>query len=228
MLRFLESASSVAPIETTASALKRVLSYYQVMPYFPDFLYSFGPRNSDERESAGFSSFRTETTLQNAKPALEMPALKRSGRRFQFCATFKGTSSVSFDNGHDSKTTQTWRIRSAVIYHQFDIQYGTQLWIIGDPLQSIHGIVREHIHEDKSHAARFNTPLKSFKTSLEMLLHYSQWATEDWRWRVQFSEEEIHKSASSNNSIVSSGKIITRNADPALCHHQPRPSRQVG
>ncbi|KAK4451108.1 hypothetical protein QBC34DRAFT_58067 [Podospora aff. communis PSN243] len=190
---FLESASSVAPIETTASALKRVLSYYQVMPYFPDFLYSFGPRNSDERESAGFSSFRTETTLQNVKPALDMPALKRSGRRFQFCATFKGISSVLFDNGHGSKT-ETWRIRSAVIYHQFDIQYGTQLWIIGDPLQSIHGIVREHIHEQKDHAARFNTPLQSFKTSLEMLLHYSQWATEDWRWRVQFSEEEIHKS----------------------------------
>ena len=86
-----------------------------------------------------------------------------------------------------------------MIYHQFDIEYGTQLWIIGDPLQGIHELVQEHLHEKKNHADKFASPLQSFKTSLQMLLHYSQRATEDWRWRVQSAEEELEKIVSATN-----------------------------
>ncbi|KAK0743530.1 hypothetical protein B0T18DRAFT_439395 [Schizothecium vesticola] len=157
-----------------------MLSYYQVMPCFPDFLYSFGPKNGEERESSRFSGFRTEKTLQSIKPALVIPALNRSGKRYQLCCTLKSTSRV-------------WRIRSAVVYHQFDVDCGTQLWIIGDPIQGIQELVREHIHEKKNHKDKFDTPLQSFKTSLQMLLHYLQWATEDWRWRVQSAEEELQE-----------------------------------
>lgn len=147
---FLVSASSIAPIEVTSSALKRMLSYYQVMPYFPDFLYSFGPTNSDERESSRFSGCRTEKTLQTIKPALVLPALNRSGKRYQLCCTLKSTARSSVASGSSPPAGKVWRIRSAVIYHQFDVDCGTQLWIIGDPLEGIQELIREHIHEKKN------------------------------------------------------------------------------
>jgi len=192
----------VAPVEITASALKRILNYYQVMPYFPDFLYTYGPRNGNERESTRFSGFRTEKTLDNVKPALDIPTLNRSGKRYQICCTLKSTSRPAPEAGSDaSKTPQTWRVRSAVIYHQFDIEYGTQFWIVGDPLQSLHELIQEHVHDKKSHGERFKTPLQSFKTSLEMLLHFFQWATDEWRWRVQFSEERVERIVSHGGAL---------------------------
>lgn len=165
------------------------------MPYFPDFLYSFGPKNGEERESSRFSGFRTEKTLQKIKPELVLPALNRSGKRYQLCCTLKSTSRV--DLGSGPSAVKIWRIRSAVVYHQFDIDCGTQLWIIGDPIQGIQDLVREHIHEQKNHKDKFGSALQSFNTTLQMLLYYSQWATEDWRWRVQSAEEELQKIVSS-------------------------------
>lgn len=88
-----------------------------------------------------------------------------------------------------------------MIYHQFDIENGKQLWIIGDPLHGIHELIQEHLHEKKNHADKFETPLQSFQTSLKMLLHCSQWATEDWRWRVQSAEEELQKTTQSYVTI---------------------------
>lgn len=161
------------------------------MPCFLDFLYTFGPKNGDERESTRFSGFRTEKEFRSVNPALEISALNRSGRRYQVCYTLKSVALKSVDER--SMISKTWRIRSAVIYHQFDIQNGTQLWIIGDPLQGIHDLVQEHVHEKKDHSARYGTCAQSFDSSLAMILHYAQWATEEWRWHVQSSEEIVDK-----------------------------------
>lgn len=188
--RFLPTASSVAPLEITLAALKRVLSYYQVMPCFLDFLYIFGSKNGDKRESTRFSSFRTEKTFQNIHTALEIAPLRRSGKRYQLCYTLKSVTLKSVDKG--SMINKTWRVRSAAIYHQFDVQFGTQLWIIGDPLEGIQDLVREHVHEHKNHSARYGTAAQSFSSSLNMVLHYAQWATEEWRWHVESSEEIVY------------------------------------
>ncbi|KAK5659158.1 hypothetical protein OQA88_1248 [Cercophora sp. LCS_1] len=188
---FLTTASSVAPLEITPAALKRILAYYQVMPCFLDFLYTFGPKNAEERESTRFSGFRTEKTFRNTMPSMDIPALRRSGKRYQLCYTLKSIALKSEDDS--SPINKTWRVRSAVFYHQFDIQYGTQLWIIGDPLQGIHDLVQEHIHEKKDQSARFGTPSQAFNTSLEMIVHYCRWASEEWRWHVQSSEEIVEK-----------------------------------
>ena len=51
----------------------------------------------------------------------------------------------------------TWRIRPAIVHHQFDVQKGTQLWLIGDPLNGVHDIIREHVHEERKHGHRYGT-----------------------------------------------------------------------
>ncbi|KAK0729526.1 hypothetical protein B0H67DRAFT_559020 [Lasiosphaeris hirsuta] len=204
---FLATASSVDPLEITPDALKRVLSYYQVMPCFPDFLYTFGAKNGDDREITRFSGFRTEKTFRNANAAMEIPALNRSGKTYQLCYTLKSVSLKPVTDGHlDPIINKAWRIRSAVIYHRFDIEYGTQLWIIGDPLEGIHEVVQEHIHEKKIHSARFGTTAQSFNTSLEMVLHYAQWATEEWRWHVQSSEDILEK-ITQHYAVVGPGPV---------------------
>ena len=104
---------------------------------------------------------------------------------------------------------KTWRIRSAVVYHQFDIQKGTQLWIIGDPLQGIHDLIQEHIHEDKNHSARYGTFAQCFKSSLDTHLLYAQWATEEWRWHVQSSEEIIDKIVKSYPAVPATISLKT-------------------
>ncbi|KAK1751005.1 hypothetical protein QBC47DRAFT_351783 [Echria macrotheca] len=188
---FLPTASSVDPLEITPAALKRLLAYFQVFPSVLDFLYTFGPKNGGERESTHFSGFRTEKTFRNIQPALEIPALGRSGKRYQLCCTLKSVALKSVDE--KAMINKTWRVRSAVIYHQFDIEKGTQLWILGDPLLGIHKLVQEHIHEQKNHSARFGTFEQAFNSSLQMMLHYAQWATEEWRWHIQSYEEIVDK-----------------------------------
>ncbi|KAK3392809.1 hypothetical protein B0H63DRAFT_2043 [Podospora didyma] len=190
---FLPSRSSVKPLELTQNALKRILSYHQVAPCLLDFLYCYGHADGTETESARFSGLRTEKTLRGSNPALNIPALNRSGRRYQMCYTLKGVDLKTADATGKAIIDKTWRTRPALIHHQFDIEKGTQLWIIGDPLQGIQNLITEHIHEKKSHAARYGTFAQSFKSSLDSHLLYAQWACEGWRWHVQSLEEIFDK-----------------------------------
>ncbi|CAJ2504351.1 Uu.00g117450.m01.CDS01 [Anthostomella pinea] len=185
---FLVAAGSTQPLELTPAALQRILSYFQVMPSILNFLYAYGGRNGDDRELR-FSGFRTEKTLADPNPGLVLDALNRSGKRYQMCYNLKTVAVKDIDKSN--LINMSWKIRQASVYHQFDVEKGTQSWIIGDPLETMNGLVREHIHEERSHAHRFGTIHQAFRTSIETHMVFTRWACEEWRWHIESSEEII-------------------------------------
>ncbi|KAI1339832.1 hypothetical protein F5Y15DRAFT_415751 [Xylariaceae sp. FL0016] len=187
---FLITAGSIEPLELTPKTLQQILSYLQVMPAILDFLYCFGGRDGEDRELR-FSGFRTEKTMARPNSGLVLNALNRSGKRFQMCYNLKTVAVKEVD--HNSLIDMTWKIRQAVIHHQFDIETGTQSWVIADPLGTMEELTREHIHGERNQADKFGTFIQSFQTSLETHLTFAGWAVEEWRWHIESSEGIIEK-----------------------------------
>ncbi|KAK1495486.1 hypothetical protein CTAM01_08615 [Colletotrichum tamarilloi] len=176
---FLCAESAIGPLEISAMMLFQLLSFYQVMLHFLDFLYVYASLHGDDKE-LHFSGFRTQKTLINPLPATILPELGRSGRQYQLCYNLK----TAVDKGSDG-----WKTRQAAIHHQFDIGQNTQLWIIGDPRSSIKKIIGELYPENHVYPTSFSTFQQSFKSSMDVHLALASWATSEWRWNIRFLEE---------------------------------------
>jgi len=201
MNSYLISSSSARPLEISPESLKRILTYFQVMPGFLDFLYVYGNPSGMDPELK-FSSFRTDAITAEPRRGLVIDALNRSGRRFQVCYTLKSAEElvdeeVEIDKGNEKETTdKAWKIRHGIFHHQFDVGKGTQLWILGDQKLKLWDLSTSEIGKFNNHGKylrSFSTFSQSFKTSLEMHLLYSQWASVGWRWYICTSEERAHR-----------------------------------
>ncbi|KZL63053.1 fungal specific transcription factor domain-containing protein [Colletotrichum incanum] len=163
--------------------LLRLMTFYQVMPQFLDFLHIYASHHGRDRELR-FSGFRTDKTLANPISGTVIHELGRSGRRYQLCFNLKTVS---------LKEQGDWKIRQAVFHHQFDIGQGTQLWIIGDPHASLKRHTAELFPEGKVYPTSFSTVQQGFKSSLEVHLNFAQWATLEWRWHILYLEERAEE-----------------------------------
>ncbi|OLN86219.1 hypothetical protein CCHL11_04097 [Colletotrichum chlorophyti] len=172
-------ASTIGPLELDVRMLLRLMTFYQVMPQFLDFLYVYASSHGRDRELR-FSGFRTEKVLGDAAPGSIIPELGRSGRRYQLCLNLK---TVAKKNDGD------WKVRQATIHHQFDVGQGTQLWMIGDP----HAVLKERtarlFQAGNIYPTSFSTMQQGFASSLQVHLDFIQWASSDWRWHILFLEE---------------------------------------
>lgn len=154
------------------------------MPCYLDFMCVFGLSKS--ARELRFSGFRAQVLLKDPSPDSAIPDLGRSGRHFQMCYNLKGIARIP--NGK----SMLWSIHQAAIYHQFDIEKGTTLWIvtkgnldIKDRIKTLTG--KDGRAEDKA----FDTLEQCLKSSLAVHLLLCHWSTEDWRWYVQFLEDKI-------------------------------------
>lgn len=159
--------------------LLRLMSFYQVMPHYLDFLFVYASSHGRDKE-LHFSGFRTEKALMNPSLGTDIPELGRSGRKYQLCYNLKTAA---------SKEDGSWKIRQAAIHHQFDVGQGVQLWMVGDPHAAIKDRISELYPEHNIYPTSFSTMGQSFKSSLEIHLVYARWATSEWRWNVKFLED---------------------------------------
>ena len=170
--------------------LMRLLSYHQVMPRYLEFLFLFGQRANPH--DLRYSGFREQTSLELQTPGQKLPALRRSGKHYQLCYNLKSVGSSSPPD--TALTNQHWSIRHAAIYHQFDVEMGTTLWIITKGDLSLKKDVEEVTGpdgrpEDKS----FSTPSQAFRSSLGIHALIAHWASNDWRWYLQWLEDSVDK-----------------------------------
>ncbi|RDW57310.1 hypothetical protein BP5796_12760 [Coleophoma crateriformis] len=179
---------SRSPLRVNRQILLRILSYHQVMPGYIDFLLVFGFQ--DEPRDLRFSGFREQNLLNTPirGPAVEM--LGRSGRQFQLCYNLKAANCISL--AQTKVEHKVWSIRQAAIHHQFDIETGTSLWIvtkgdkeIKDRIEDLNGPIGQP--EDRD----FSSPEECFRRTLGVHMVYCNWATEDWRWYIQWLEEVL-------------------------------------
>ncbi|KAK2730033.1 hypothetical protein CKAH01_09811 [Colletotrichum kahawae] len=171
--------STVGPLQLHPRMLLRLMTFYQVMTPFLDFLYVYSSQHGEDRELR-FSGFRTEKALVNPDSGTIIPELGRSGRRYQLCLNLKTVA---------RKNDGNWEIRQAIIYHQFDVGQGTQLWLIGDPHATLEKRVGELYHGSKRYPTSFSTVSQGFMSSLEVHLDFAKWATSEWRWNLLFLED---------------------------------------
>ncbi|OQU97587.1 hypothetical protein CLAIMM_03497 isoform 3 [Cladophialophora immunda] len=171
----------------------KIFSYHQVMPVYLDFIFVFGAQS--EPRDRRFSGFRQHSFLSDPPRGLVIPDLGRSGRLYQLCYNLK-TVTLKSEDPKDISLSE-WSIQPAAIHHQFDIVYGTTLWIVtkgGDDLleryKSLTG--KEGRPENKA----FNTLQDSFRSSLAPHLLFCHWSTMNWRWHILWLESVVQKETS--------------------------------
>ncbi|KFY94147.1 hypothetical protein V500_03400 [Pseudogymnoascus sp. VKM F-4518 (FW-2643)] len=187
------SNNSRKPIRITRKMMVRILSYHQVMPGYLDFLFSFGGK-FDQRDFR-FSAFAEQTLLNSPARGPAVVGLGRCGRQFQLSFNLKGVSCI-VESKEDMRRRQ-WSLREVAIHHQFDIEFGTTLWIITkgnlefkERIQDMTG--QDGRPEDRS----FGTVRQCFISSLAVHLLLCQWSREQWRWYMLWLEEVISEATS--------------------------------
>ncbi|KAK6836323.1 hypothetical protein PG987_006818 [Apiospora arundinis] len=183
------------PLHITLKSLRRLFAYHQVSPIFLEYLDVYGSPSAEDRELR-FSSFRTETSLVDAKVGSIIDGLRRSGRRYQMCYNLKTVAEKDLSENKDEKkkkdpSEKSWKIRQSVFHHQFDVGSGTQLWIFGDPHAAIKDRVANLVSDQVNHLSRFDSVRASFKTSLEVHLDIGRWSTTGWRSHIASLETKV-------------------------------------
>lgn len=167
--------------------LRRLLTYYQVMPTFLDFLFVYGAKYSQDR-AIRFSSFRTNVEI-NGSPASGIDGLGpgRSGLRYQVCYNLKAVGDLQKEDH-----TEVWilKYRQAAVHHQFDLVNGTQLWIVGDPHSSLTKQTSA-LYPANTNTSRFMSYSESFQSSLRIHLNYMYATLRTWGALIQKVEENI-------------------------------------
>ena len=190
--------------------LLRIFSYHQVMTSYLDFISVFGSGSeSGAARELGFSSFKEQMTLRLGSPSstTAVPDLGRSGRQFQLCYNLKGVKCLS-DEGTSIKF-KLWSIRQGALHHQFDVVEGTTLWIVtkGEVEEDIKARVQDMTGKDGRIEDRsYGDAKECFISSLAVHLLYSSWATEGWRWYIQWLEDVIE--AEVNITVMVSFRYI--------------------
>ncbi|EUC28208.1 hypothetical protein COCCADRAFT_109750 [Bipolaris zeicola 26-R-13] len=177
-------------LKTTRESLCQLLSYHQVMPVYLDFMLVFGGQTDaiDPR----FSGFREQIRLRNPRSGHGVPELNRSGKLFQLSYNLKGVHLKKRD--HENIKLNVWSIRDAAIYHKFDVEYGTTLWIVTkggkDILERYADLTKP---DGRPEDIKYDNPTACFRSTLVTHLLYCHWATEDWRWYIVWLERVIHQ-----------------------------------
>jgi hypothetical protein len=165
------------------------------MPTYLDFIFTFGAQI--EARDVKFSGFYEQTLLGEYSGGIAAPELGRSGRQFQLCYNLAGVSDTKNDRP-DIKLPQ-WSIRQAAIHHQFDVVYGTTLWIVTKGRDDIKRAYKELTgakgrQQDKA----YKTVEQCLRSSFAAHLLFCYWATHDWRWYITWIETEFDRKV--NNS----------------------------
>ena len=188
LCRFIYSGHSEARLYINRVMFVRLMTYYQVMPSYLDFVSVFGTHRNN-RES-NFSGFRDQVVFaQNSR--LKADELGRSGRQFQLCWNLKSPSTYS-EGATLRRGPEKWTIRQGAFHHQLDIEEGTTLWIITKASLDLKSRVEDVTGKAGNEEDRdFSTPERCLKSSFAVHLLLAHWATEKWRPYFQWLENEI-------------------------------------
>lgn len=177
----------------------QILTYHQVMPAYLDFMFVFGAQSVPR--DLRFSRFREQVMLKDRPHRHSILEFGRSGRQFQLCYNLKGVT-LTKENTNNVKNN-LWSIRQSAIHHQFDVVYGTTLWIVTkgrldilDRFKQLTG--PEGRLEDKS----FGSVYECFRSSLAAHLMYCHWSTEDWHLYISWMEQLFESEAGNRLSAL--------------------------
>ena len=176
--------------------LVRILSYYQVVPSYIDFLLLFGVHKHTREKR--FSGFHSQIQLEYT-PSLAVDYLGRSGRQFQLCYNLKSVGRWT-DPGRLAPRDDQWSFRQGAFHHQFDIIKGTALWIITRANLDLKQRIEEATGKTgRSEDRQFQTSEQCLKSSFAIHLLLCHWASENWRTYFQWLEDTVEDEVSNTS-----------------------------
>lgn len=160
---------------------KFLFSYHQIMPSFLDFVFPFGKQIYPQ--DFHFSGLREDSRLGPHDQNISLMKLGRSGSGFQLCYNLR-----SVEPSKDSSSLP-WSIRQAAVYHQFDTNTATALWVVvkGNKL------IKNRLVEATQKAVSCHQPTRkeAFSAALNSHLLMCDWSGENWRWYINDLENEF-------------------------------------
>ncbi|KAK4222284.1 hypothetical protein QBC38DRAFT_460587, partial [Podospora fimiseda] len=121
-----------------------------------------------------------------------IPELLRSGRGYEICYALKGLWIYNRRESYYAGNTK-WSNRAAVkptaVYHRFDLEYGSKLWILNDPAEDFKNMSQE---VEKCPMEKMSGLVgDQFNCSLRTHLLYAQWSTEVSDDHIEVMEDRI-------------------------------------
>lgn len=160
---------------------KLLLSYHQVMPGCLDFIVTFGNRHY--AQEFPYTGFRHQLRLSDSSRGQMIRELGRSGRDLSLCFNLRSVER--------SRDKWPWAIRQTAVYHSFDTLSGRATWIVTKAnLLMEKRIQSATIKKIPTEIAQFETNSEAFSANLFTHLIFADWAGENWRWYIDFLEEE--------------------------------------
>ena len=208
--RFLLNNERGEPLQISRTSLQRLLTFHQVSPTFLDILGDYRGTWSDERELRS-TSFRTSMIPLEPPKSAVIPSLFRTGRRYQMSFDLKipkelksggkelksggkelksGEKEIKSGEKELKSGGKFYKVRQVALHHQFDVESGVQLWIVGDP----YGLVKNRVQgylPMKGCTATFGDLQASFRSSLEIHLEILGMAAEMWSQYTKDAEENV-------------------------------------
>lgn len=204
-----------------------LMTYHQVMPSFLDFVLSYG--RHQHAQDFHFGGFKHDSGLPLVQRGLRVPELGRSGRRIQLCYSFRSVEPSA------RQINWPWSVRQTATYHSLDLESGQSTWIVVKGDQLMHERLTSatkspHVADLRS----FRTLRDSISSSFATHLIFCDWSAENWRWYINFLEDQVQGTTRRTMDIAVSKPIdpISPIESSSILLHsslheeaKPRPSR---
>lgn len=179
---FIQSRHSRDCLRISQEMFLYALTYHQVAPEFLEYIFAFGWQ--EYQDDFHFSGFRESTRLLASEMGLAIPALGRSGRDFRLCYALKSAEK-------SSQESSPWSIRQTAIYHSFEVDTGKMFSIFVKGNEVIRDRVQQSTKSTGLKNDRIQSAAGAFALSLETHLLVCGWATENWRWYINFLDQKL-------------------------------------
>ncbi len=180
---FIGAETSRDPLHISRDMALWILTFFQVLPAFLDFLFAFGGKLYDV--DFHFSGFREDTRIEKGLQRSRIHPIDRSGQDFQICYNLK-----TFERKEGLRWP--WSSRQAAIFHSFDVENGNASWIAIKAHDEVKTRLKEVANDRLSKDTdSFHDTSKMFANTLAGHLAVADWSAENWRWYLSDIEEYL-------------------------------------
>lgn len=180
---FIHQANSWAPLQTSAETLKRLLTAHAASPVFLDALFSFGAKVTGDDDPYFNLCHQQDNDASFGK---YIPCLKaRLLTRVELCYLLR-----SYEKHNRSTLKNAWSLRQMAVYHKYDRQTATSVWIIIQPFKRCKLALWKELAK---------APCRSQNLYLHALL--ISLTLQDWRWYLNDRRQFIRQFVSLHSAL---------------------------
>ena len=213
---FIEAYTARDVLDVSKEMMLWILSLFQVMPNFLEFVFPFGEQLYDH--DFQFSAFRQDIRISGSSSRGDYPEFLRSGKDFQLCYNLKSIELKPEDDWQ-------WSARQAAVFNSFDLRTGQANWIIikakGNLRERLREALKKALEDDPSMYTELST---KFANTLMCHLVVVDWCAESWRWYIKYLEKQLEANTSRAllfrpTGILSKDDFTSTRAPPSAPQH---------